>query len=85
METYCLNCFLSYRTETILKKHDRVCNDHDYCYIEMPDEDNKILKYYYGDKSLKVPAIIYAALECFLEKMHSCQNNPEKFYTEKKK
>ena len=51
----------------------------------MPDEDNKILKYYYGDKSLKIPAIIYAVLECFLEKMHSCQNNPEKFYTEKKK
>ena len=51
----------------------------------MPDEDNKILKYYYGDKSLKVPAIIYADLECFLEKMHSCQNNLEKSYTEKKK
>ena len=81
---YCLNCFHSYRTETILKKHDQVCNDHDYCYIEMPDEDNKILKYYYGDKSLKVPAIIYADLECFLEKMHSCQNNLEKSYTEKK-
>ena len=50
----------------------------------MPDEDNKILKYYYGDKSFKVPAIIYADLECF-EKMHSCQNNLEKSYTEKKK
>ena len=28
--------------------------------------------------------IIYADLECLLEKMHSCQNNPEKSYTEKK-
>ena len=27
---------------------------------------------------------IYADLEHFLEKMHSCQNNPEKSYTEKK-
>ena len=50
----------------------------------MPDEDNKILKYNYGEKSLKVPAIIYADLECLLEKMHSCQNNFEKSYTEKK-
>ena len=28
--------------------------------------------------------MIYAELECLLEKMHSCQNNPEKSYTEKK-
>ena len=21
-----------------LKKHERVCNDHDYCYVEMPNE-----------------------------------------------
>ena len=28
--------------------------------------------------------MIYADLECSLEKMHSCQNNTEKFYTEKK-
>ena len=35
-------------------------------------------------KSLGVPFIIYADLECLLEKMHSCQNNREKSYTEKK-
>ena len=28
--------------------------------------------------------MIYANLECLLEKTHSCQNNPEKSYTEKK-
>ena len=28
--------------------------------------------------------MIYADLECLLEKMQSCQTNPEKFYTEKK-
>ena len=81
---YCLNCFYSYNTKEKLKKHERVCNDHDHCYLEMPNEENKILKYNYGEESLKVPAIIYADLECLLEKMHSCQNNPEKSYTEKK-
>ena len=51
----------------------------------MPNEDNKILKYNRGEKSKKAPAIIYANLECLLEKkIHSCQNNPEKSYTEKK-
>ena len=51
----------------------------------MPNEDNKILKYNYGEKSLKVPAIIYADLECLLEKMHSYQNDLEKSYAERKK
>ena len=81
---YCLNCFHSYRTKEKLKKHERVCNNHDYCYVEMPIEDNKILKYNHGEKRLKVPFMIPADLECLLEKMHSCQNNPKKSYTEKK-
>ena len=33
---------------------------------------------------MRAPFVIYADLECLLEKMHSCQNNPEKSYTEKK-
>ena len=55
---YCLNCFHSYSTEKKLKKHERVCYDHDYCYVEMPNEDNKILKYNHGEKSMKAPFII---------------------------
>ena len=81
---YCLNCFHSYRTKEKLKKHERVCNNHDYCYVEMPIEDNKILIYNHREKRLKVPFMIPADLECLLEKMHSCQNNPKKSYTEKK-
>ena len=57
---YGLNCFRSYSTEKKLKKHEKVRYNHDYCHIEMPNEDNKILKYNNGEKSLKVPAIIYA-------------------------
>ena len=51
----------------------------------MPNKDKKILKYNYGEKSLKTPFIIYADLECFLEKLHSSQNNFEKSYTQKTK
>ena len=50
----------------------------------MPNEDNIILKNSHGEKSLKALFMIYADLECLLEKIHSCQNNPEKSYTEKK-
>ena len=67
-----------------LKKHERVCNDHDYCYVEIPNEDTKILKYNHREKSMKVPFIIYTDLECLNKKMHSYQNNLEKSYTEKK-
>ena len=40
----------------------------------MSHEDNKVLEYNHGEKSLKALAIIYAELECLLEKIHSCQN-----------
>ena len=50
----------------------------------MPNEDQKILEYNPGEKSLKVPFMIYADLECFLEKTDSFQNNPEKSFPEKK-
>ena len=52
--------------------------------VMQPNEYNKILKYNHGKKSLKVPSTIYANLQCLLEKMLSCQNNPEKSCTEKK-
>ena len=63
---YCLNCFHSYTTENKLRKHERICEDHDFCYVKMPDEDNNILGYVPGKKSLRVQFIIYADLECLL-------------------
>ena len=75
---YCLNCFHSFRTENKLKKQKKVCENHDYCYVEMPKEDNKILKYNHGEKSMKVPFIIYADLESLLEKINTCHSNPKK-------
>ena len=80
---YCLNCFQSYTTENKLKKHKNVCENHDYCYVEMPEEDNKILKYNQGEKSMKVPFICYADLESLREKMNTCHNNTEKPSTTK--
>ena len=55
---YCLNCFRSYTTENKLEKHKNVCGNHDYWYVEMPKEDNKILKYNHGEKSMKVPFML---------------------------
>ena len=41
----------------------------------MPKESNKILKYYDGEKSMKVSFIIYAYMESFLEKISTCYKN----------
>ena len=79
---YCLNCFHSYRTLNKLKKHERIFNNHYYSRIDMPKENEKT-KYLPGEKSLKAPFIVYADLECLLEKVQYCQNNPKNSYTEK--
>ena len=81
---YCLNCFHSYHTNNKIKRHEKLCNKHDYCHVEMPKEDSKILKYNHEEKSLKALFIIIADLECILPKISSRQNNPEKSYTERK-
>ena len=78
---YCLNCFNSYTTENKLKEHEEICNKHDSCRMEMPEQ--VILKHNPGEKSLKVPFTIYLDLECILKKVQFCQSNPEKSYTEK--
>ena len=47
----------------------------------MPNEDNKIIKYSQGEKFIKSPFIIYANLECLLEKISTCYNNLEESST----
>ena len=79
---YCINCFCAYTTENKLESRKKVCENHD-CSIEMPNEDNKILKYNHGEKSMKAPFIIYADLESLLEKMNTCYDSPEKSSTTK--
>ena len=79
---YCLSCFQSYTAENKLKKHKKVCGNHNYCYVEMPVRDNKILKYNQGE-TIKVPFFIYADIEYLLEKVSTCHNNPEKSSTTK--
>ena len=51
----------------------------------MPDEDNNILKYVPGEKSLKVPFIIYADLECLLKKINTCLNTRQILYRKESK
>ena len=78
---YCLNCFHSYRTENRLEVHKQICENHDYCHIEMATKNHNTIKYNHGEKSMKLPSVIYDDLECLLEKMSACINNPNKSST----
>ena len=49
----------------------------------MLEEDKNILKYNLGEKSVKVPFVIYADTEPLLEKIDTFYNNPEKSSTTK--
>ena len=49
----------------------------------MPNENNKILKYNHGEKSMKAPFIVYSDLESLLEKVSTCHDNPKKSSTTK--
>ena len=80
---YCLNCFHSYRTSEALKKHMKVCEDKDYCYVEMPEKDT-FIKYHPDVKSTRAPFVIYADLESLLKKMDTCTDDPDKSSTTKK-
>ena len=44
---YCLNCLNK------LEVHKKICENHDYCNVEMPTKNNNIIKYNQGEKSIK--------------------------------
>ena len=77
---HCLQCFSS----------DRVLNNHkDNCIqvngtqaIKMPTKDNNILKFNNFHKQQQVPFVIYADFEAITEKIHGCQQDGNKSYTE---
>ena len=80
---YCLNCFHSYRTKNKLTALKKICENRDYCHVEMPTKDNNSIRYNHGEKSIQLPFVVYADLECLLEKMSTCYNNPEESSTTK--
>ena len=75
---YCLNRLLSFATKkNKLDSHKKVCENKDFFNVIMASEDTKILEVNQYQKSDKVPFIIYADLECIVETINGCKNNPE--------
>ena len=66
-----------------LKSHKKVCENKDFCNVIMSFEETKILEFNQYEKSDKAPFIIYADLECIIEKIDGCKNIPENSSTTK--
>ena len=63
-DVYCTNCFKSFKTKSKLEIHKKMCENRDYCYVQMPNNKNKILEYKHSQKSKRAPFLIYSDLEC---------------------
>ena len=77
---YCLQCFTTERT---LKNHLEIFIVYNGKQaIKMPAKDNNKLEFKNSYKEIPVPFVIYADFEAITEKVHSCQNNNVKSFTE---
>ena len=50
------------RTKNKLEAHKELCENRDYYQLEMPTKDNNTIKYKQGEKSIKLPFVVYADL-----------------------
>ena len=55
----------------------KVCENKDFCHVILPFEETRKLEFNQYQKTDKAPFIIYADLECIIEKTDRCKNNPE--------
>ena len=59
------------------ESHKKVCGNKDFCNVIMTSEDTHILQFNQYQKSNKAPFFVNANLECIIEKIDGCRNNPE--------
>ena len=80
---FCMHCLQCFSSEKVLINHKENCIQvNGIQAVKMPDKDNNILKFNNFHKQLPVPFVIYADFEAITEKIHGCQPNNDKSYTE---
>ena len=73
--------FICLQQKTHVNLIKKVCENKDFCKIVMSSENTKILEFIQYQKSDKAPFVIYADLECLIEKTDRSKNNPENLST----
>ena len=80
---FCMHCLQCFSCERVLTDHKENCVQVNGTQaIKMPTKDDNILKFNNYHKQLQVPFVIYADFEAITEKIHGCQPNNDKSYTE---
>ena len=80
---FCMHCLQCFSSERVLSNHKDICIQVNGTQaIKMPNKDNNILKFNNFHKQQPVPFVIYADFESVLEKIHRCQQDGNKSYTE---
>ena len=80
---FCMNCLQCFSSERVLTNHkDNCIQVNGTQAVNMPTKDNNILKFNNFHKQQPVPFVIYADFEAITEKIHGCQPNSNKSYTE---
>ena len=69
--------FILLEQKNKLKLHKRAGENKDFCYINMFSDDTEMLEFNQYQKSDKALCIVYADLQCIIEKTDRCKNNPE--------
>ena len=75
----CRNCLQRFRRLETLEKHKEICQDHNYCKVNMPKEDN-ILKFKNYHFKNRLPFVIYSDFESNNISLSTSQPDPNKSY-----
>ena len=76
-DVYCLNCLNSFGTKKKLDFQKKVSENKYFCNVILSSKDTETLEFNQLQKFDQASFIIHADLECLIEKIDGCKNNPE--------
>ena len=81
---HCYACFHTFRTQSKLNEHNKLCKDRKNCPVKVPKEGKNILSHGFGSKSIKMNDINLIHTESILEKYGTIENDENIPWTIKK-
>ena len=79
---FCLNCLNHFPNEEKLKIHEEYCLKNQAIRIEMP-EKGSFISFIHHNRSIKVPFVVYADFEAFMEEIPISEQNEKFSFTQK--
>ncbi|XP_033731744.1 uncharacterized protein LOC117321436 [Pecten maximus] len=80
---FCQFCLQGFTRYNLLEEHIKNCSRHDPQRVEMPDDDNCLLKFEDYRKQTKAPFVIYADFEAYMQPLDTCERDSNSSSTTK--